>query len=142
MPFREAEEIKTERSPNQSDDQNHQPIRCSSKSPTEKESKISENVYSLHSNETRDPDSRTEEKSENSGTLDPEDPLNITVQDLNEVSKPEEVIQGLFKLFCRSVQILFFWTSMSWTVQAGLQSGGAYALLRMLNTVFKSRFEY
>lgn len=99
MPFREAKEIKTEKSLDQSDVQNHQPIRCSSKSPTEKESKISENVYSLHSNETRDPESRTEEKSENSGTLDPEDPLNITVQDLNEVSKPEEVIQGLFKLF-------------------------------------------
>ena len=101
MHFKEAEEIKTEKSLDQSDDQDQLPIRCSSKSPTEKESKISENVYSLHSNETRDPDSRTEEKSENSGTLDPEDPLNITVQDLNEVSKPEEVIQGFFKVFYR-----------------------------------------
>ena len=119
MPFREAEEIKTEKSLDQSDDQDHQPIRCSSKSPTEKESKISENVYSLHSNETRDPDSRTEEKSENSGTLDPEDPLNITVQDLNEVSKPEEVIQGFFKIILPDEN-----------------------LPRMLDTVFESRFEY
>ena len=104
MPFRETEEIKTEKSAGQSDHRDLAPIRCSSKSPTEKESKMSENVYSLHSNETRDPDSRTEEKSENSGTLDPEDPLNITVQDLNEISKPGE-IQELFnftgfKLLC------------------------------------------
>ena len=96
MPFRETEEIKTEKSLDQSDDRDHASIRCASKTPTEKESKLSENVYSLHSNETRDPDSRAEEKSENSGTLDP---LNITVQDLNEISKPEEIIQELFYHF-------------------------------------------
>ena len=99
MPFRETEEIKTEKSLDQSDDRDPALIRCASKTPTEKESKLSENVYSLHLNETRDPDSRAEEKSENSGTLDPEDPLNITVQDLNEISKPEEIIQELFHHF-------------------------------------------
>ena len=99
MPFRETEEIKTEKSLDQSDDRDRASIRCASKSPTEKESKLSENVYSLHSNETRDADSRAEAKSENSGTLDPEDPLNITVQDLNEISKPEEIIQEIFHHF-------------------------------------------